>query len=74
LRIRVSMSAIGSVIMMRLPTCLCQTWNFASVGHLAKAQAAQSKFAIHRTRTSTLLAAGVTPYLELRRCVRLVYE
>jgi hypothetical protein len=74
LRMRVSMSAIGSVIMTQSPTCLGQTRDFTGMGHLAKAQAAQSEFAIHSTRASTFLATRVTAYLELRRFVRLVYE
>jgi hypothetical protein len=68
------MSAIGSVIMTQSPTCLGQTRDFTGMGHLAKAQAAQSEFAIHSTRASTFLATRVTAYLELRRFVRLVYE
>ena len=44
------------------------------MGHLAKAQAAQSEFAIYSSRTSTFLATRVTAYLELWRFVRLVNE
>ena len=44
------------------------------MGHLAKAQAAQSELAVYSARTSTFLASRVTAYLELWRCIRLVYE
>ena len=62
LRIRVSISAIGSVIIRRssptncsgfpLPTGLAHAGNQTLVGHLAKANATQAKFAIHRSRAA----------------------
>src|SRR5215207_189729 len=68
LRIRVSMSAIGSVIVIvRLPSPagLGDAGNLAGVHELAQAQATQAELAVHRARPATAAAAGVGPDLVL---------
>src|SRR4029453_13438295 len=87
LRRRVSMSAIGSVIVMGirqpfspgfparglrrsggaglLPGSLRHTGQFAAVGHLADAHAAQTELAVDRGRAAATLAAGVGANSEL---------
>src|SRR5487761_2763298 len=49
LRIRVSMSAMGSVIVIAvlLPTCLRHARHLAGVDHLAQADTAQAELAVH---------------------------
>src|SRR3954454_8529561 len=67
LRMRVSMSAMGSVIMMRSsPTRLGHAGNLTRVGHVAKAHTAQTELAVHRTRPAALAAAVVAAHLVLR--------
>src|SRR5688572_18444832 len=67
---RVSMSAIGSVIVTarRLPSprALRQAGHLARVRHLAQADTAQAKGAIDRARASAAPAARVCAHLELR--------
>src|SRR5882762_4170015 len=67
LRIRVSMSAMGSVIVMTAPSPagLRHARHFAGVHHLAKADAAQPELAVHRLRSTAAPAACVGAHLEL---------
>src|SRR3974390_758796 len=64
---RVSMSAIGSVIVMAapLPTRLRHAGNLAGVHHRPQADTAQSELAVDRARAATLPAPGVAPHFEL---------
>src|SRR3954449_1725077 len=69
LRRRVSMSAIGSVIVIvrpPLPTGLGHARHLAGVDHLAQADAAQPELPEHRTRPAAPLATRVRPDLVLR--------
>src|ERR1017187_5157760 len=68
LRIRVSMSAIGSVIVIAvlLPTCFRDAGDLTGVNHHAQADSTQAELAVHRTRTSTALATRVGTRRELR--------
>src|SRR4029079_10547278 len=73
LRMRVSMSAMGSVsIGSTSPARLGQPGDLAGVGHLAKADAAEAELAEDRTRTTAATATRVAAHLVLRRGVRLV--
>src|SRR5690242_5729312 len=76
LRIRVSMSAIGSVIIGCAPSPrrLHDTGDLARVRHLAQADTAQPEVAVDRARPAATLAAAVPAHLELRRLLRLVDE
>src|ERR1700722_3368479 len=66
LRIRVSMSAMGSVIVMvDLPTRLCDAGYLPGVHHHTQADTAEPELAVHGFRPATPLAAGVAPHLEL---------
>src|SRR5271154_1793584 len=66
LRIRVSMSAMGSVIVMvGLPTRLCHARYLPGVHHHTQADTAEPELAIHGLGTTTPLATGVAPHLEL---------
>jgi hypothetical protein len=70
LRIRVSMSAIGSVIPMSfsaLPTGLDQSGNMALAGVIAQAQAAHAKTAVKGPRPAAQRAAIVFPHFEFIR-------
>src|SRR6478609_2376645 len=73
LRIRVSMSAMGSVIVMArpLPARLRHAGDLAGVHQLAQADAAQTEFAQNRVGPAATPAAGVRPYLELRLALSL---
>src|SRR5947209_20518456 len=73
-RMRVNMSAIGSVIMMRSPTRLRDARDLAGVHHLAKAHAAQAELAVDRSRPAAPAAARVRPHLVLRLAHRLLDE
>src|SRR5947209_8820239 len=73
LRMRVSMSAIGSVI-MALPTRLRHAGHFAGVHHLAEADAAQAELAVHRARAAAAPAPRVRAHLELRLALLLLDE
>src|SRR5580698_4220774 len=68
LRMRVSMSAIGSVIVMSvlLPTCLRDAGDLTGVDHHAQADSTQAELAVHRPWASTALTARVGPSRELR--------
>src|SRR5215210_2009587 len=66
LRIRVSMSAMGSVIVMGAsPARLGHARHLAGVHHLAQADPAEPEGAVDGTRPSTPAAAGVGPHAEL---------
>src|SRR6266508_709223 len=70
LRIRVSMSAIGSVIVIRrplLPRALRHTRDRALVGELAQADPAEPELAIDRARPAAPVAPRVLANLELLR-------
>jgi hypothetical protein len=75
LRMRVSMSAMGSVIICcTSPTCLCHTRNFTRVCHFTETNATESELAEHRTCATTTTAAGVTAHLVLGLCVCLINQ
>src|SRR4029450_8489382 len=75
LRMRVSMSALGSVMVMAgSPTRLGQAGELARVGQLPQAEAAQLGLRGQRRRATTPLAAGVGPDLELGSPVGLLDE
>src|SRR5437763_9390646 len=68
LRIRVSMSAIGSVIVIAVPLSparLGDAGQLAVVRQLAETDAAQPELAEHGARSSTPAAPGVRAHLEL---------
>src|SRR5579875_3049218 len=66
LRMRVSMSAIGSVSTVSLlPARLRHAGDRALVRELAQADAAQAELAEDRARTAAPVAARVVPHLEL---------
>src|SRR4051794_3001241 len=64
LRIRVSRSAIGSVIDMRLPTRLRHAGDHSRVRELAQADPADAELAVHGARAPAAAAAGVRAGLE----------
>src|SRR5919202_5404720 len=73
LRMRVNISAMGSVILMAqrsLPARLHNARQLAPQRPFAQADAAQAKFAIDGPWTPTNLAAVVLLHLELRRLFR----
>src|SRR5215470_5035858 len=76
-RSRVSMSAMGSVI-MRAPTSsprrLGHTRHLAGVDHQSEADPAQAEAAVHRARTAAAPAPRVGAHLELRRALLLLDE
>src|SRR4051794_36259265 len=78
LRMRVSMSAMGSVIVMRRtppsPARLCHTRNLSRVGEIAEADAAQPELAEHGARPSTPATPGVGLHLELGLALLLLDE
>src|SRR5579875_2655354 len=66
LRMRVSMSAIGSVS-IRSPARLRHARDRTLMRELAQADAAQAEFLEHGTRASAPVAPGVVAHLELLR-------
>lgn len=56
------------------PTRLREAGDFASMGHLAQAQAAETELAVNRARATTFLAARIAAHLELGRCRRFIDE
>src|SRR5262245_55955034 len=77
LRMRVSMSAMGSVmVMMRLPSParLGHARQLAGVRQLAQADTAQPELAEHGVRPAATTATGVRPHLELGLALLLVDE
>src|SRR3954453_17748519 len=73
-RMRVSMSAMGSVIVIGAssPTCLRDAGDLAGVRHLPKADAAQAELPVHRTRPPATPATRVGAHLELRLALLLL--
>src|SRR3954454_11999710 len=78
LRTRISMSAIGSVIIVQSPppspARLRHAGDLAGVDQLAKADAAQHELAVHRLRATAALAPRVRAHLELRLALLLLDE
>src|SRR6476469_8815511 len=76
LRMRVSMSATGSVSIRRflLPRALCHAGDDALVGELPEADAAEPELLEDGTRPPATVAAGVVPHLELRRPCSLHFQ
>src|SRR5215208_58871 len=77
LRIRVSMSATGSVSIFRtprLPAALGHAWDRALVRELAQADPAQAELLEHGTRPPAAVAARVVAHLEPLRLPLLVDE
>src|SRR5438034_9535272 len=70
LRMRVSMSAIGSVI-MESPARLLHARNQSVQRHVAEAQPAQLELAVHGAGPAAQLAAPLAPTTEFRLPVRL---
>src|SRR5579885_2548883 len=67
LRMRVSMSATGSVsTLFLLPGALRHARDHALVGELAQADPAEPELAEHGARPAAAVAAGVVAHLELR--------
>src|SRR5215218_8467882 len=73
-RRRVSMSAIGSVIMRPTPSprCLGHTGHFARVRHGAEADAAETEALVDRARATATAAPRVSAHLELRGALLLL--
>src|ERR1700728_660516 len=76
LRMRVSMSAIGSVIVMAnpLPTGLGDAGDLTGVHQLTKTDTAEPELTEDRLRTSAATAAGVAAHLELRLALLLLNQ
>src|SRR5882757_1850369 len=69
LRKRVSMSAIGSVIVTAAspsPRRLRHAGDLPGVGHFTQTDPAQPEVAVHRPGTAAAATAGVAAHLELR--------
>src|SRR4051794_10482683 len=74
-RIRVSMSAMGSVIMSAaapLPGCLRHAGHFARVHHRPQTDAAQTELLVDRTRAAATTASRVAAHRELRLALLLL--
>src|SRR5262245_46643577 len=74
---RVSMSAMGSVIMSAPPPSprrLRQARHLAGMDHLAQADAAEPEAPVHRARAAAPAATGVRANLELRLALLLLHE
>src|SRR5258707_3409070 len=69
LRMRVSMSATGSVIIggRLLPRALRHAGDDTLMGELPQADPAEPELLVHRARPPALVAAGVVAHLVLRR-------
>src|SRR5262245_54582655 len=65
LRIRVSMSATGSVIVMRSPRRLREAGDLTVVGHVTETDPAQPETPVHGARPAAAPASRVRPHLEL---------
>src|SRR5947209_2265232 len=77
LRTRVSMSAIGSLVMLYdsfLPTGLDDAGDLAIQGELPEAETANAEFAEEAARPSAAPAAIAVPAAELRRLLHLRLE
>src|SRR3546814_5161473 len=76
LRMRVSMSEIGSVMVMvglPSPARLGDAGDLPGVHHLAEADPAEAELAVHGVRTTAPLAPRVGAHLELR-CALLLLD
>src|SRR5438045_8777405 len=77
-RMRVNMSAIGSVIVTACPSpsprALRHTGNLPRMGHLSQTQPAQPEVLVDRARPATPPATRVAAHLELRCALLLVDE
>src|SRR3546814_9863989 len=77
LRMRVSMSEIGSVMVMvglPSPARLGDAGDLPGVHHLAEADPAEAELAVHGVRTTAPLAPRVGAHLELRCALLLLDE
>src|ERR1700687_1577281 len=77
LRIRVIMSAIGSVIVTRRPSSprrLGHAGDLPGMRHLPEADSAQPELAVDGTGASAPPAAGIGPHRELRLALLLLDE
>src|SRR5215217_2642673 len=74
LRMRVSMSAIGSVCMVLLPARLRHARDLPVVRELAQADPAEAELAIDGAGAAAAPAARVLPHLESRLALLLVHE
>src|SRR5437867_746931 len=82
LRIRVSMSAMGSVMVMVVPTRrpmelprgLRYAGDFTRMGHLPQADAAEAESAVDGLGPAASPASGVSPHLELGLALLLLDE
>src|SRR5580698_7866414 len=78
LRMRVSMSATGSVIVMSAfppsPAGLGDTGDLSRMHHDAQADTTEAELAQHRTRPAAAPAPGVGPHLELGRPLLLLVQ
>src|SRR5262245_45286286 len=74
LRMRVNMSAIGSVIMSGSPAGLGEAGNLPLAGQVAQAETTHAEAAEEGSRTPAQRAAVVRPHLELRGPRRLHHE
>src|SRR5215831_9194312 len=78
LRMRVSMSAMGSVMVivaaLPSPAGLRDAGDLAGVGELAQADAAEPELAVDRARPAAAAAPRVGPHLELGRALLLLDE
>src|SRR5215211_3235420 len=74
LRMRVSMSAIGSVSMVLLPARLGHARDLTVVRELTQADPAEAELPVHSARPAAAPAARVLPHLEARRALLLVDE
>src|ERR1700741_4137288 len=76
LRTRVSMSAIGSVIVIELPPpsprALRHAGDLACMRHVPQTDSAQTEVAVHRTRAAATAATRVGAHLELGLALLLV--
>src|SRR5690348_692506 len=71
LRMRVSMSAMGSLIVMGLPARFRHARDLSCQGELAEADATQREATDEGARTAAQLAAVVRLHFESRRALRL---
>src|SRR5512133_2638012 len=66
LRMRVSMSAIGSVCISNSPARFRHAGDLALVRELAQADPAEAELLVDRARAAAAIAARVLPHLEAR--------
>src|SRR6201986_4031377 len=70
LRMRVTKSAVGSVIDIRSPARLRHAGDVALVRELAQGDPAEAELAVDRARAPAAAAARMGPRLVLRRAIR----